>query len=200
MIFWPSLVEDREVKRSGLRFLRGFGGGAPIVIAYAKKRELQALVADRRSVVAKIADRVGSGHAMLGYGVVLAILAARSGDPKLRAFVRRFARAGAIGFAVFQASRFVLAERRPKDGGEMRFFRTHGHGVSGHAFAAALLHGPIMSTWGPDLSRRDRALLSAAIYTWIAFIAWSRVRLDEHYVWNTMLGARLGLRVSRAPR
>ena len=169
MIFWPSLA-----------------------IAYVKKREIQALLSKRGSLAAKIADRVGSGHAMLLYGVVLAIVAARTGDPKLRAFVRRFAKAGAIGSVTFQASRFVLAERRPKEGGEMRFFRLHGHGVSGHTFAAALLHGPIMATWGPGLSRRDRALLSAAIYAWIAFIAWSRVARDEHYVWNVTLGAKLG--------
>lgn len=168
-----------------------------MAIAYVKKRELQARLANRGSVVAKIADRVGSGHAMLLYGVIVAIVAARTRDPKLRAFARRFAKAGVLGFVTFQASRFVLAEQRPKDGGEMRFFRAHGHGVSGHAFAAALLHGPIMATWGPELSRRDRALLSAALYAWIAFIGWSRVRKDEHYVWNVMLGARLGLRCSR---
>jgi hypothetical protein len=171
-----------------------------VMIAYAKKRELQAVLSRRRSTLAKIADRVGSGHAMLLYGIVAAVVAARTGDPKLRAFVRRFAKAGALGFVTFQASRFVLAERRPKDGGEMRFFRLHGHGVSGHAFAAALLHGPIMSTWGPDLSRRDRALLNAALHAWIAFIAWSRVARDEHYVWNVMLGARLGLGVSSFSR
>lgn len=170
MIFWPS-----------------------VAIAYVKKREIQARLADRRSVAAKIADRVGSGQAMLAYGILAAIVASRTGDPKLRAFVRRFAKAGAVGFVMFQASRFVLAERRPKEGGEMRFCRLHGHGVSGHTFAAALLHEPIMSTWGPSLSRRNRALLSASIYAWIAFIAWSRVRLDEHYLWNVLLGARLGL-------
>jgi hypothetical protein len=168
-----------------------------VVMAYAKKRRLQALLADRTSVVAKIADRVGSGHAMFAYGVIVMIVAARTGDPKLRAFARRFAKAGLVGFAVFQASRFVLAEDRPKDGGAMHFFRAHGHGVSGHTFAAALLHGPIMATWGPSMSRRDRALLSSALYAWIAFIAWSRVRLDEHYVWNTLLGARIGLGISR---
>ena len=164
-----------------------------VAIAYVKKRELQARLSNPQSVAAKVVDRVASGNAMLVYGVVLAIIAARTGDPKLRAFVRRFAKAGAIGFAQFQAARFVLAERRPKEGGEMRFFRAHGHGVSGHTFAAALLHDPIMSTWGPSLSRRKRALLSASLYGWIAFVAWSRVRLDEHYVWNVLLGARLGL-------
>jgi hypothetical protein len=165
-----------------------------LAIAYAKKRELQARLANRGSVVAKIAAHVGSGHAMFAFGIALLVVASRTRDPKLRAFARRFAKAGLVGFAQFQAARFVLAERRPKDGGEMRFFRTHGHGVSGHTFAAALLHDPIMSTWGPDLSRRNRAALSAAIYAWIAFIAWSRVRLDEHYVWNVLLGARIGLR------
>ncbi len=164
------------------------------MLAYAKKRELQARLENPDSVVAKIAGHVGSGHAMFAFGVALIIVAWRTRDPKLRAFARRFAKAGLIGFAEFQAARFILAERRPKEGGEMRFFQTHGHGVSGHAFAAALLHDPIMSTWGPDLSRRNRALLSAAIYAWIAFIAWSRVRLGEHYVWNVLLGARLGLR------
>jgi hypothetical protein len=165
-----------------------------VAIAYVKKRQIQARLVDRGSIAAKIADRVGSGRAMFFYGVALAIVAARTGDPKLRRFVRLFAKAGARGFVTFQASRFVLAERRPKDGGEMRFFRFHGHGVSGHTFAAALLHDPIMQTWGRDLSRRDRALLSAALYAWIAFIAWSRVARDEHFVWNVLLGAKLGLR------
>lgn len=177
MIFWPSLG-----------------------VAYANKRRLQALLERRKSVVAKIADHAGSGHAMLAYGVAVAIVAACKHDPKLRAFVRRYAKAGARGFVMFQASRFVLAERRPKEGGEMRFFRLHGHGVSGHTFAAALVVGPIMETWGPGLSRRDRALLSAMLHAWVAFIAWSRVALGEHYVWNTMLGARLGLRVGRRQR
>lgn len=165
-------------------------------MAYAKKRELQARIAKPDSVVAKVANHVASGNAMLAYGIVLAIVAARTHDPKLSAFVRRFAKSGLIGFAAFEASRFVLAERRPKEGGEMRFFRLHGHGVSGHTFAAALLHDPIMATWGPGLSRRNRALLSASLYAWIAFVAWSRVRLDEHYVWNVLLGARLGLGIS----
>jgi len=174
VIFWPSLA-----------------------IAYEKKRGLQALIENRESIVAKIADRVGSGHAMLAYGVAVAIVAAYKRDPKLRAFVRRYAKAGARGFVMFQASRFVLAERRPKEGGAMRFFRLHGHGVSGHTFAAALVVGPILETWGPGLSRRDRALLSAMLHAWVAFIAWSRVALGEHYVWNVMLGAKLGLRVGR---
>jgi membrane-associated phospholipid phosphatase len=169
-----------------------------VAIAYAKKRTLQRLVARGPKRVARIADVMGSGQAMFAYWVVLAITAARTGDPKLRVFVREFAKSGALGFVIFESSRFALAERRPKEGGEMRFFAGRGHGVSGHTFAAALLHGPIMSAWGPSLSRRNRALLSASLYAWVALIAWSRVRLDEHYVWNVMLGARIGLRVSGA--
>ena len=174
MIFWPS-----------------------VAIAYAKKRELQALFSNPSSRVAKIAETLGCGQAMFVYGSAALIAAAITRDPKLRVFARAFAKRGLLGAAIFEASRFVLAERRPKQGGEMRFFARHGHGVSGHAFAAALLRGPIMEAWGPSLSPRKRGMLSASLYAWIAFIAWSRVALDEHFVWNTLLGAKLGLRVGK---
>jgi hypothetical protein len=171
-----------------------------VAIAYAKKRAIHRVFVNERGEparIAKVAELIGSGHAMFLYGVVLMIAASRSRDPKLRAFARKFVKSGLLGFAVFQASRFVLAERRPKEGGRMRFFALHGHGVSGHAFAAALLHGPIMSAYGRDLSPRNRALLSTALYGWIAFIGWSRMRLDEHYLWNVLLAARIGLSVGR---
>jgi len=165
-----------------------------LALSVAKKRSIQARLAARpgqRAPLARAAAVLGSGHAMVAFGVGLALLAAVTHDRRLRVAARSFAARGAIGWIAFDVTRFVLAERRPKDGGEMRFFARDGHGVSGHALATALAYGPLVRAF--DLGRGGRAALLA----WIAIVSWSRVRLDEHHLWNVLLGAAMGLDISR---
>lgn len=135
---------------------------------------------------------------MAVFGVSLAVIAAVTGDPRWRAAAKRFAASGVVGWVVFRASSFVLAERRPKEGGAMRFFARHGHGVSGHVFATALAYWPLMTTFGEAMSPRERAAFGAAMRAWIGLVGWSRMRLDQHYLWNVILGTTMGLRISRA--
>jgi hypothetical protein len=170
-----------------------------LVLAVAKKRALQARLARRpgeRAPLASFAAVAGSGHAMVVFGIALAVAAALTRDRRVRVAARTFAARGAVGWAVFQALRFILAERRPKDGGEMRWFARDGHGVSGHALATALAYGPLMTAFGDEMSPAGRATFSIALRAWIGVVAWSRVRLDEHYVWNVLLGAFIGMRLS----
>ncbi len=134
---------------------------------------------------------------MIGFGVALATVAALTQDPRWRLAARRFAASGAVGWIVFRATSFVLAEQRPKEGGAMHFFRRHGHGVSGHAFACALMYSPLMTTFGAEMRPGSRAAFRAALRTWIALVGWSRMRLDQHYLWNVILGTAMGLRVSQ---
>ena len=172
-----------------------------MAIAFVAKRPIQARLVrkpGRRAPIAQLGAILGSGHAMLVFGIALALIARKSSDPRLREAAKRFAKAGVIGWTLFQPTRFVLAERRPNAGGKMRFFRFHGHGVSGHAMATALVYGPIMSTYGAQMTPAKRRALSAALLGWIGIVAWSRVRLDEHYLWNSLLGTAMGLRISGA--
>ena len=169
-----------------------------LALSVVEKRAIQARLsrrAGKRSPLASFAATFGSGHAMLAFGIGLALAAAWTRDPRLRLAARAYAARGAVGWVAFQAARFVLAERRPKDGGDMRWFARDGHGVSGHALATALAYEPLMRAFGDDMSPRARAAFSAALMTWIAIVGWSRVRLDEHHLWNVMLGIKMGLGV-----
>ncbi len=171
-----------------------------VAAAYASKRALQSRIAKKageRAPVARFAELAGCGQAMFAYGLTLAAVARVTRNPTLVEIAKKYSVAGAIGAPLFEASRFVLAERRPWKGGAMKFFARDGHGVSGHAFAAALPYWPIMTTLGPRLSPLERRALSAALIAWIGFIGWSRVRLNEHHVWNVMLGVSLGWTVGK---
>jgi hypothetical protein len=171
-----------------------------LALSFAAKRPLHARFVRRPGApapIATFADVFGSGHAMVAFGVGLATAAALTRDPRWRAAARRFAASGAVGWIVFRATSFVLAEQRPKEGGAMHFLRRHGHGVSGHAFACALMYSPLMTTFGAEMRPGSRAAFGAALRAWIALVGWSRMRLDEHYLWNVILGTVMGLRISR---
>lgn len=170
-----------------------------VALAAAAKRPIQARFVRKRAraPIATLGAVFGSGHAMVVFGLALAGFAALTRDPRWRAAAKRFAASGAVGWVLFRAASCVLAEQRPKDGGAMRWFARHGHGVSGHAFATALAYWPLMTTLGADMRPRSRAAFSIAMHTWIALVGWSRMRLDEHYLWNVLLGTAMGLRVSR---
>jgi membrane-associated phospholipid phosphatase len=90
------------------------------------------------------------------------------------------------------AGEFVLAERRPIDGGAMRFFALGGHGVSGHAAAAALLFAPVRCVLMRGARRRLRWIASGAMLAWAAWVGWSRVYLGMHFAWNVTLGLAIG--------
>jgi membrane-associated phospholipid phosphatase len=86
---------------------------------------------------------------------------------------------------------WVLAEQRPVEGGAMRLFSAGGHGVSGHASLAGLLFFPCQLL-ARRASPRGRATTNAIVVGWAALVAWSRMWLGMHFLWNVMLGLGLG--------
>lgn len=74
----------------------------------------------------------------------------------------------------------------------MKLFAPGGHGVSGHAAAAALLFWPVRDVLARDASPRVRQVVAAALFAWAALVGWSRVWLGMHFVWNVELGLVIG--------
>jgi len=94
---------------------------------------------------------------------------------------------------------YGFAERRPQDGGEMRYFRRGGHAASIHvtntvALARVLDHQLAASGRGG----RALPLLRAAVYAIPAVTAWQRLRADQHFVWNDVLGGGASLYLTNA--
>jgi membrane-associated phospholipid phosphatase len=95
-------------------------------------------------------------------------------------------------------SQFILAEERPGGGGSMRFFKTDGHGVSGHSSLAASLVGPLSHQY---LKRNEgdgkfqvvgKELARITLWTLPFLTGVSRIENNEHYAWNVLLGLSIG--------
>ena len=93
---------------------------------------------------------------------------------------------------------FVLAEERPRNGGEMRFFKTDGHGVSGHAALAASLVCPLTHQYlrHDDSDGRTEIVVKeiarGIIWGIPLLTGLSRMERGEHYAWNVALGLAAG--------
>jgi len=93
---------------------------------------------------------------------------------------------------------FILAEERPRNGGEMRFFKTDGHGVSGHTALAASIVCPITHQYLGEDPSDGRALAltkevsRAVMWSLPLMTGISRIERDEHYLWNVVLGLTIG--------
>lgn len=94
---------------------------------------------------------------------------------------------------------YGLSERRPQDGGELRYFQRGGHAASIHvtntvALARVLDHQLAASGRGG----RALPLLRAAVYAIPAVTAWQRLRADQHFLWNDVLGGGASLYLTNA--
>ena len=169
---------------------------AATALAWVDERPLQALVQGRggagAGVLAGAANLAGSGLAvtLLGAGALVAGRVLRKDGLEQAAVV--LAVAGLWGLLLVEGGQFVLAERRPLEGGAMRFLALGGHGVSGHVAATALLVRPVRDVWLRRASPLRRNLATIALIAWTMVVGWSRVWLGMHFAWNVLAGAAMG--------
>jgi membrane-associated phospholipid phosphatase len=172
-----------------------------VAAAFVEKRPLEAMFFHRPQSahgLAEFASLVGDGYTVVALGLTMLFVGYAA---SWRAFIDTsivLAVAGVWCFLLTQLGCLVLAEARPVGGGAMHLFALRGHGVSGHAAAAGLLFAPLRFVTARDLRHRDRAAISAIMGAWAILVAWSRMWLGMHYLWNVVLGLTLGLFVGRA--
>jgi len=113
----------------------------------------------------------------------------------------------AESYAVAQTSagllNFAVSERRPQSGGEIRYFQGGGSGVSLHmtntmVLAEVLDHQLTRLEPGDGPGRRTFKIFGKVLLYGIPTVtAWQRMRSDQHYLWNVVLGAGQSFYVTR---
>ena len=176
--------------------------GSATLLAYLEKWPLQTLIQGHGGGVARtlasVADACGSGFAVTSLGIAMLVAGLLARKPALVEVAVALGIAGVWCWLLMRVGQIVLAEQRPVDGGAMRFFALDGHGVSGHAAAAALLLYPARDVLARDAAPRTRRAVGLVAIAWALFIGWSRVWLGMHFAWNVMLGLALGAFAGRA--
>ena len=164
--------------------------------AYRQKLQSALRVGRRGHAVARLVSELGEGRvAVVFVATLLTVGLVRASRRTVEAAID-LAVAFTWAYGLMVVGRWVLAEARPREGGAMHWF-SHGYGVSGHAALAGALFFAVRDVLARDVPARQRTLLSAALAAWIVVVSWSRVALGMHYVWNAVLGAGIGLFVSR---
>ena len=85
----------------------------------------------------------------------------------------------------------VFSEERPERGGQLRYFHTGGSSASIHAtnttaLARVLDHELLAGIAG---HRMAKILARIGLYSIPAVTDWQRLRSDQHYLWNVVLGS-----------
>lgn len=98
---------------------------------------------------------------------------------------------------------YVVSERRPRQGGEIRYFQGGGSGVSLHmtntmVLAEVLDHQLTRIEPEDGAGRRTAKILGKIVlYSLPTVTAWQRMHSDQHYLWNVVLGAGQSFYVTR---
>jgi len=163
--------------------------------AFVEKQPLQArLGGDGRGAFAAVSYvvwRVGDGWTVALLALGCALVGGAREHARVRSLGITLGAAGVWCFALTKLGQFVLAEARPVNGGVMHWFALGGHGVSGHASAAALLVGPVFaSTRGKP--RAFRIAVASALIAWALLVGATRIWTNNHYMWNVLAGYVVG--------
>jgi membrane-associated phospholipid phosphatase len=142
--------------------------------------------------VAQLIDAYGGGLAVTLLGLAVFAAGKWTGRRVLVDAAVALAAAGIWCWIFTKTGQLVLAERRPNEGGAMRFFALGGHGASGHASGAAVLFSPVRDVLARGAAPPGRHIVTVALLAWAAVVSWSRVWLGMHFVWNVMLGLAIG--------
>lgn len=146
------------------------------------------------------------GLTRVGYGAAAAVYLGglAAGDLEVRRTGLLMAESLLLSQGVAGAVTYAVSEQRPRAGGAIRYFHTGGSSVSIHvtntmALARVLDHR--LARFDPSDGRGRRlakVLGKVAIYSVPAITGWQRLRSDQHYLWNVVLGAGLSAWVTDA--
>ncbi|HYU35760.1 MAG TPA: hypothetical protein VEW48_26685 [Thermoanaerobaculia bacterium] len=95
--------------------------------------------------------------------------------------------------------KFVFSEERPQQGGTLRYFHAGGTSASVHVTNAMVLARVLdHQLSGAVEGRTARALIRIGLYSIPAVTGWQRLRSDQHYLWNVVLGGGASLYMTNA--
>lgn len=149
-------------------------------------------------------DRLASLSRPLGEVAVPAaaiatyLLGRASGSSSLRRTGLVLTESAFFTFAATEIGQFVLSEQRPGEGGQLRYFRGGGHGISGHTSIVASMSVPLDRMFFTLRPEDGAGLKTAKIfgktlaYGVPVLTGWSRMNDNKHFAWNVFLGLGTG--------
>jgi hypothetical protein len=95
--------------------------------------------------------------------------------------------------------KFVFSEQRPQQGGELRYFHSGGTSASVHMTNAMAVARVLDHQLSPEIEGSTaRTLVRIGLYALPAVTGWQRLRSDQHYLWNVVLGGGASLYMTDA--
>jgi hypothetical protein len=95
--------------------------------------------------------------------------------------------------------KYVFSEDRPQQGGKLHYFQAGGTSASVHATNAMVLARVLDHQLSPAIEGRTaRVLTRIGLYSLPAVTGWQRLRSDQHYLWNVVLGSGASLYMTNA--
>jgi hypothetical protein len=204
-----SLFARREVWPRGagqLLYLGGLAGASAVLEARKEslRRDVLRSAFYRHSHWTQVGGTLGLTRVTYGVAAAFYLGGLAAGQDEARRTGLLLAESVLLAQGVAGAVNFAVSEKRPQAGGAIRFFHSGGSSVSIHmtntaALARVLDHR--LARLEPSDSRGRRlakVLAKVAIYSIPAITGWQRLRSDQHYLWNVVLGAGLSTWVTDA--
>ena len=147
---------------------------------------------------------MGNGTTSAAVALTAWLASYATDNPREKETALLIVESAAYSSLVTGVGQFVLAAERPRDGDDVDFFRTGGHGVSLDVALAAALVPPLRRQYlrvdsddGTGL-KAWKWTASTLLYTGVALTAWQRMDSDAHWLPDVALGAATGLSVGAA--
>jgi hypothetical protein len=194
-----SLLARREVLPHGAGWWGYLGGlaAASAVLESDKealRRQVLASSFYRHSRWTDIGGQLGLSRNVEAAAAAFYVTGLLGGCPKLRETGLLLGESVLAAQAATGAINFAVSEQRPRRGGTIRYFHTGGSSASIHmtntmALARVLDHQVPLRARDGRARRAAKMLAKAAFYGIPAITGWQRLRSDQHYLWNVVLGA-----------
>jgi hypothetical protein len=202
------LVKREAWPRSAAQYLYlgGLAGASALLEAdkEALRRDVLRSSFYRHSHWTQIGGTLGLTRAGYGAAAAFYLGGLAAGQLEVRRTGLLMAESLLLAQGVAGAVNFAVSEQRPRAGGAIRYFHSGGSSVSIHmtnAMALARVLDHRLARFAPADSRGRRlakVLGKVVIYSIPAVTGWQRLRSDQHYLWNVVLGAGLSAWVTDA--
>lgn len=159
---------------------------------------------DRHSGWTDFGGQVGQGRITQGAAVLLYGGGLASGEPQVRQTGLLLGESYAMAQIGAGVLNFTFSERRPRAGGELRYFHSGSSSTSIHMTNTVVLAEVLdhqVTRLDPEDGpgkRTAKILGKVVLYAIPTVTGWQRMRSDQHYLWNVVLGAGQSFYVTSA--
>jgi PAP2 superfamily protein len=199
--FWHRILNpsDRDRVLEALLFTGAMGLAAE---KRSISEEIQESNTPERKTFFKDVQTLGGQGVVPGIALLFYVSGSTFGSYRAKQTGYMLAQSALMTALLTGAGQWVLNEDRPKDGGHLHPFQGIGHGVSGHTSTAASLSGVLsrmylqIDSGDGGVARAFKRIGKGLAYGVPMLVGFARVNEQQHFAYNSLLGAGIGFWVS----